>query len=66
MNKIIRVHTQGQALIEFIFLILMTIMLSLTLVKAVNVNVGDRWAAMIKLVIGHDLHSNAIPNIELR
>lgn len=64
MKKCQHSRNKGQIFIEFILLLLVMLVLSITLMKVTNYNVGERWSALVRAITGHDL--NTPPNTTLR
>ena len=49
-NTIIN-NQDGQTLIEFVLLVMMVSLISISFIKLVNFNIGKYWLALVKLVV---------------
>jgi Flp pilus assembly pilin Flp len=50
-RKIHKLDQKGQTFIEFVLLIVMTMVMSLLMLKTVNTNLADYWYALAKKIV---------------
>ncbi len=50
MELFVLKNSDGQTFVEFLFLLLTIVLLAYGMLKVVNINIADRWTAMIETI----------------